>query len=227
MVYPTFKIDNSPSTFVHQVIRALSKVADRYSPSRILSFNITHVFKTMQLINEQTRVSRMILVNELGLGEGSVKTLVKHLKMHGLVETSKGGMKLSEKGKTLFLKLSAVIPYESQIPKCSVVLGKFNHSILLKDVDSINSGIEQRDFAIVMGATGATTLTYENERFLMPRQTQDSLRNEHRVKELIMKNLFPQDGDVIIIASANDKRTAEFGAKHAALMTISNHHKHF
>lgn len=181
----------------------------------------------MQLLNEQTRVSRMTLVDELGLGEGSVKTLVKHLKMHGLVTTSKGGMKLSEKGRTLFLKLAAVIPYESQIPKCSFVLGKFNHSILLKGIDSINSGIEQRDFAIVMGATGATTLTYENERFLMPRQTQDSLRNERRVKDLIMENLLPQDGDVIIIASADDKRTAEFAAKYAALMTISNHHKHF
>ncbi|MEM3065411.1 MAG: DUF4443 domain-containing protein [Candidatus Nitrosotenuis sp.] len=213
---------------MHQVIKALSKTADRYSPSRMLSFNIAHVFKTMQLIDEQTRVSRETFVKELGLGEGSVKTLVKHLKMHGLVITSKGGTRLTEKGKTLFSKLDAAIPHESPIPKCSVGLGKFNHSILLKGVGSgINSGIEQRDFAKMMGATGATTLLYEDGRFLMPGQTQDSLKNERHVRKLITESLMPQNNDVIIIASAEDKRTAELAAKYAALMTIANHHKHF
>jgi len=206
----------------------LSKVADRYLPSRILSFNTAHIFKTIQLINEQTRVSRATLVDELGLGEGSVKTLVKHLKMNGLVETSRGGMRLSEKGKRLYSKLSDAIPHESPIPKCSVGLGKFNHSILLKGVASgISSGIEQRDYAKFMGATGATTLLYENERFLMPGQTHDSLKNERQIRKLVMESLLPQDGDIIIIASADDRRTAELAAKYAALMTISNHHKHF
>lgn len=213
---------------MHQVIKVLTRVADRYSPSRMLSFNIVHVFKTMQLIDEQSRVSRTILVDELGLGEGSVKTLVKHLKMHGLAETSKGGMRLSEKGKTVFLKLASAVPHESSIPKCSIVLEKFNHSVLVKGVDSeISSGVEQRDLAKAMGAIGATTLVYKNERFLMPGQTHDSLKNEHLIRKLIMKNLLPQNDDVIIIASALDKRTAEFAAKHAALMTISSHHKHF
>ncbi|TBR08583.1 MAG: hypothetical protein EPO62_06680 [Candidatus Nitrosotenuis sp.] len=210
------------------MIKTLTKVADRYSPSRVLSFNIAHVFKTMQLASEQIRVSRMTLVADLGLGEGSVKTLVKHLKMHGLVETSKGGMRLSEKGKILYSKISATVPRESPIQKCSIGLGTFNHAVLLKGFGSeINSGLEQRDFAKFMGATGATTLVYKNKRFLMPGQTQDSLKNERKIRESIMENLLPQNDDAIIIASADDKKTADLASKYAALMTVADHHKHF
>jgi len=71
------------------------------------------------------------------------------------------------------------------------------------------------------------TLLYEDERFLMPGQTQDSLKNEHCVRKLITQSLMPQNNDVIIIASAEDKRTAELAVKYVALMTVSNHHKHF
>lgn len=212
---------------MHQIIKTLSKVADRYSASRMLTFNAVHVFKTMQLMYENGRASRAVLVRELNVGEGSVKTLVKHLKMYGLAETSKGGMRLSEKGKNLFSKLSAAIRNEVDIPLCSIGLGRFNHAILLKGLaEGIGSGIEQRDFARVMGAKSATTLLYENERFLMPGQTQDSLKAEKRIKALIMKKLRPENGDVIILGSADDKKTAELATKYAALMTVSSHHRH-
>ena len=213
---------------MHQVIKVLSKISDRYAPSRMLSFNMAHIYKTMQLIRVQTRVSRETLITELGLGEGSIKTLIKHLKMNGLVNTSKGGTRLTEKGRTLLSKIDTIIPHESLIPKCSVGFGKFNYAILLKGISTgIGSGIEQRDFAKMMGGAGATTLLYENERFLMPGRTQDSLKNERKIRELIMESLFPQNDDVIIMSSANDRRTAELAAKYAALMTVADHHKHF
>jgi uncharacterized protein DUF4443 len=48
---------------------------------------------------------------------------------------------------------------ERIIPKCSVALGKFDYAVLLKNLTrTINSGIEQRDAAVKMCASGATTL---------------------------------------------------------------------
>jgi len=212
---------------MHNVIKTLTKVADRYAPSRILSFDEAHVFKTLQLMNTFDRISRLLLIEELYLGEGSIKTLVKHLKMHGLVETSKAGMYMTDKGFRLYSKLAESIPNEMDIPQCSIALGKYNHAILIRGLESeIGSGIEQRDAAIKMGATGATTLLYRKGKFFMPGRNQDSLRTDSDIRKLLVKTLNPKNKDVIIIGSAEKRKIAELATKHTALKTVANHHKH-
>jgi len=209
------------------VIHLLEKVTERYAPSRLLSFDLSHVFKTMQLLEDKKRISRSLLMRELGLGEGSVKTLVKHMKMSRLIENSNAGMWFTDKGKTVYSKLRSAIPREMDISKCSIALGKFNHAVLVKDLaHSIKSGIEQRDAAIKSGAVGATTVIFKNERLLMPNTREDVLRSEPKIHSLIMRQFEPEENDVIIIGSSEDKKTAEMAAKSAALHTISDHEKH-
>ncbi len=212
---------------MHQVIHLLSKVAQRHAPSRMLSFDLVHVFKTMQMMSDNKKISRLRMMQELGLGEGSIKTLVKHLKMHGLVENSNAGMWLTNKGETLYAKLHVSIPREMDISKCSVALGKFNHAVLLKNMAyTIKSGIEQRDAAIKAGAVGATTLLCKNERLVLPGTGEDLMRNDQKIHSLIMEELSPQQNDVIIIGSSQSKKIAEMAAKSAALYTIEDHEKH-
>jgi hypothetical protein len=89
--------------------------------------------------------------------------------------------------------------------------------------------IEQRDSAIRMGATGATTLLFRENKFVMPASSsgQDTLRKEQNIRAILIDKLKPQQEDVIIIGSANiDRKTAELAAKHAALLTLVNHEKH-
>ena len=212
---------------MHQVIHLLSKVAQRHAPSRILSFDLVHVFKTMQMMSDNKKISRSSMMQELGLGEGSIKTLVKHLKMYGLVENSNAGMWMTNKGETLYAKLHVSIPREMDIAKCSVALGKFNHAVLLKNMAyAIKSGIEQRDAAIKAGAVGATTLLCKNERLVLPGTGEDLMRNDQKVHSLIMEKLSPEQNDVIIIGSSQNKKIAEMAAKSAALYTIEDHEKH-
>ena len=212
---------------MHQVLRLLSKVAERYAPSRLLSFDSVHVLKAMQLMENKKRISRSLLMRELGLGEGSIKTLVKHMKMSGLIENSNAGMWSTNKGRTVYEKLHDAIPNEMDVIKCSIALGKFNYAVLVKDIAyNIGSGIEQRDAAIKLGAVGATTLVFKNGRLLMPDTREDLLRNNPKIHSLFIKNLSPKDNDVITIGSSENKRTAELAAKSAALYTIANHEKH-
>jgi Mn-dependent DtxR family transcriptional regulator len=86
---------------VHMYVKALARIASRYVPSRILSFNSVHVFKVLQLIENKGHVSRNLLCKELSLGEGSVKTLVKHLKAQGIIESTKVGTTTTSKGKRI------------------------------------------------------------------------------------------------------------------------------
>jgi hypothetical protein len=217
----------SPS-FMHMHIRTLQKVASRYAPSRVLSFDVVHVFAALQMIGNNGMTSRNALCSGLVLGEGTIKTLVKHLKMQGLIETSNRGTKMTAKGKGICEGLLSAIPAEMSLPKCSVSLSRFNYAVLVREFGfAVGLGIEQRDAAIKMGAAGATTLLFKDNKFVMPANSTDSLRKEPRVRRMVVEKLNPRGGDVIIIGSADsNEKTAELGAKNAALLTIFSHEKH-
>ena len=212
---------------MHMYVRALEKVASRYAPSRALSFDVVHVFVALQLIEDGGRTSREAMASGLALGDGSVKTLVKHLKMNGLVQTTNGGTKMTIKGKGICDGLLTAMPAEMSLPRCSVALGKFNYAVLVKEFGfAVRSGIEQRDAAIKMGAVGATTLLFRDEKFVMPATSQDSLKKEPHVRKMMVEKLVPEEGDLVIIGSAENEKTAELAAKSAALLTIFSHEKH-
>ena len=213
---------------MHTYVKTLQKVANRYAPSRVLSFDMVHVFKTLQLIQERGHVSRDALCEELELGEGTIKTLVRHLKIQNLIESTNAGTKMTKKGNLFFSELSDSMPSEISLSKCAITLGKHNYAVLVKQMSSaVKSGIEQRDAAIKMGASGATTLLFKDNKFLIPRIDFDALKDEHQLSEQLIENLNPQDGDVLIIGSDNrSKKKAEFAAKSAALVTIMSHERH-
>jgi hypothetical protein len=209
-------------------VKVLQETSGRYAPSRILSFDIAHVFKAFQLIENNGHISRDLLCQELNLGEGSIKTLIKHLKMQDLIETSRIGTKMSVKGNKIFSHILTSVPRECPLPKCSVALGRYNYAVLLKQLSiAVKSGIEQRDAAIKMGALGATTLFYANEKFIIPGTRYDALRRESNIRQLLVHKLRPELGDVVIIGSDDtDQRIAELASKNAALLTVMSHEKH-
>jgi len=212
---------------MHMYIRALEKVASRYAPSRALSFDVVHVFASLQLIEKSGKTSRDSLCDGLALGEGTIKTLVKHLKLQGFVQTSNGGTRMTAKGRGICQGLLEAMPAEMSLPKCSVALGRFNYAVLVREFGfAVRAGIEQRDAAIKAGAIGATTLVFKEGKFVMPATTQDSLKKNPAVRKMVIEKLKPQEGDVIIIGSAESEKTAELAAKNAALLTIFSHEKH-
>jgi repressor of nif and glnA expression len=98
-----------------------------------------------QLVEEKGHVSRALLYKELSLGEGVVRTLLKHLKMKGLIKSTKNGITMTEKGMTTLSGLLSSVPAEMSISRSSVALGEFNYVILLKQFGFVvKSGIEQR-----------------------------------------------------------------------------------
>jgi len=207
------------------VIQLLKSISDRYAPSRILSFNFTHVFKTLQLIEKEGYASRNLLIDELLLGEGSIKTLIKHLKMEKIISTSNKGTNMTDKGKNLLLELNKYICSETKVPKCSISIGKYNHAVLLRNLRfAIKHGVEQRDVAIKMGAKGATTLIYNNGNFFMAGTKINALKEEKAIEKILKDNLNPVDDDIVVIGSDdNNYLTAELASKAAALNIIEDH----
>ena len=213
---------------MHTYVKVLQKVATRYAPSRVLSYDMVHVFKTLQLINEKGHVSREMLCRELELGEGTVRTLIRHLKMHNLVQTTNAGTKMSRKGNSFLLEMLSSLPSETRLSQCEITLGRHNYAIIIKQMSfAVKSGIEQRDAAIKVGASGATTLLFKDNKFLIPHTNYDALKDQDQLAKRLIEDLHPHERDVIIIGTddSSNKR-AEFAAKNAALITIMSHDKH-
>ncbi|WP_371505081.1 DUF4443 domain-containing protein [Nitrosopumilus adriaticus] len=181
-----------------------------------------HVFKALQLLSKEKFVSRATFGKEIHLGEGAVKTLIAHLKEAQMIETTKSGSYLTEKGKKISKQIQQIIPNECKIKKCDVVTGKNNHAIILKKYGFlINSGLEQRDYAILYGSSGCITVLFKENRFVFPGDNKDCFRKDKKTKKHILENLFPEEGDVIIISSSDDPFVAEISAKNSALWTLA------
>ena len=113
--------------------------------------------------------------------------------------------------------MEAVISRPKKINAKNLTVGKHDVAIQVKKVaDKIKSGLEQRDVAIKVGAEGATTLIFKNNKLLLPHEDSDIKINFPLVAKQIFKNFTLRENDVIIIGSASTLKKAEDGARAAA-----------
>ena len=203
-------------------IVTMQNIVSRKGSSKILTFSIPHVFKALQLLSNEKYVSRATFGREIHLGEGAVKTLISHLKEAKMIESTRSGNYLTEKGKKFMSQLYKIIPKECKIEKNNLTPSKNNHAVILKKYSfAIKTGIEQRDYAIMYGSSGCTTLTFKNNKFVFPGEDKDCLNKDERTRQVLLEKLNPSEDDIIIISSSNDSFVAEISAKNSALWTIA------
>lgn len=204
------------------LIHTLQKVVSRRGSSKVLSFSAPHVLKALQILHSDKYVSRASFCKELHMGEGAVKTLILHLKEDGLADSVKSGTFLTKKGQKFADDFFKLIPNECVVPKSKIIQGKNQHAVLLRNyANEIKSGIEQRDAAILYGATGAVTILYRKSKFVFPGYEVDCLQDDAKTRFVLLKNLVPRENDVVIITTASDPFVAEVSAKNSALFTIA------
>jgi predicted transcriptional regulator len=199
----------------------IERAASKLAPGRVPYFMEVHIVKALRTIDDEGPVGRVKLSKALGLGEGIIRTLIKHLVNEGLIKTSRAGIVLTKSGKKLSFDLKSKISKEVEVPQSSLTIGPLNIAILVKNAaDTIKGGVEQRDAAIKMGALGATTLIFKHGKLSMPSGNQDAFKDIPAIREGLISGLNPRENDVLIIGSANDKSTAELGAIAATLETL-------
>lgn len=205
-------------------IKTLQNIVTRKGSSKILTFSAPHVLKSIFYLANQKYVSRANFCKEIQLGEGAVKTLVSHLKEYGLVDTIKSGTFLTKKGQKLASQFRCAIPSQSILKKCKTTKGKYNYAILIqKDfVTDLGNGMQQRDYAILYGASDSLTLIYDKKEFVFAGDKMKCFANEPDIQDQLIDKLTPKKGDIIIITSSDDKFVAEISAINTALWTLYN-----
>lgn len=181
-------------------------------------FTNLHVWKTIYSIAENKIISRKKLTKKVGVGEGSIRTILSNLKKSNFIKITQTGVSLTEKGKK-FLNRFAL--QTSQLPQTKLTVARYNFGVLIrKKVHKISSGIEQRDTAIKAGAVGATTIIYKDKKLVFPVARYSLETKEPVLANSLHSKFMPEDNDVIIIGSANSLKMAEEGALAAALELI-------
>ena len=177
------------------------------------SYSIAHVVKVLFLLSERP-MGRHQLMKEMGLGEATIKTLVKRLKKNNLIKKTTKGNVLTKKGILFVSKILKKISRPVEIAIDKYTIGKYNYAVLVKKASSkLRSGIEQRDEAIKIGADGATTLLCKNDRLILP----GCDRKIIELEKILRKNFKIENENVIVIGSASTKKKAEEASIIAAL----------
>ncbi|MCD6313011.1 MAG: DUF4443 domain-containing protein [Thaumarchaeota archaeon] len=181
------------------------------------TFQSIQFLEALLTINKEAPIGRKRLSEKLSLGEGAVRTLLQRLKSESLIEViGKGGCVLSEKGKALISELKGKL---KDIGSTRLKLPwsyPENYVIIVKGAAHlVRRGLEQRDEAIKAGAKALLVLTYVDGRLLMPGISDITLEKPDFALQLI-KELKPENGDVILIAGASHPIEAKRGALAAA-----------
>ena len=73
----------------------------------------------------------------------------------------------------------------------------------------MKSGIQLRDEAIKVGADGATTIIFEkNMLFIPPKPIEDLRVTNKEIYNTLISNFSLQEGDVLIVGTASDRKKA-------------------
>ena len=206
----------------HTFKQTLKKITGEKAPGPSPSFSIFHMLRAMELIAETT-IGRSKLAEELEVGEGTIRTIISRLKDSGLITTSKLGCTLTSKGLKLWKEYKAVFKKKVKIAKNELTLADYNFAILVKNHGhKVQSGMEQRDAAIMVGARGATTIMYKEGRLVIPPVSNNVAEYSTKWANQMVRLLQPEENDVIVIGSADSLVKAEYGALAAAWTLIDD-----
>ncbi len=200
-----------------QTLQALSRLP---SPGPAPAFTHVDVSQAILTIGDEGQIGRIELSRRLGIGEGAIRTIIKHLTQANIITIEKGGCALTRRGAQLYKSLRSRVSKISSMDARALALDKVSAAVLIRGSGHlVKRGIEQRDAAIRAGATGACTLVFQGREFLMPMSESEEWRlgqDDPLFQDL--KNAFnPEEGDVVVVSSASGRVLAEHGAMAAAL----------
>ena len=202
-----------------RIIQTLSKIP---SPGPQPGFTYVHVCRAILAVGDEGPIGRIELSRKLCLGEGTVRTIIKHLVQAKLLTTVSDGCILTKRGTALHAQLRENLSKISLINAKQLALDKINVAVTVRGAGQrVKKGIEQRDAAVRAGATGACTLVARGREYLMPMAEKDDwrLKADDQLTLRLWETLQPKEGDVIVIVGAPEKALAEYGAL-AAAMTL-------
>jgi predicted transcriptional regulator len=195
------------------------------APGPSTTFSMFHIFSALELL-AQKPIGRTRLAEQLGVGEGAIRTIVHRLQDADLVATAKEGMRLTKKGTGVWRKFEDLFPQRAEIEQTELTHSAFNYAFLVKNSShKIGTGIDQRDAAIMGGAKRAISIACRDGHLVIDSVSGIIEKAFPDAAWKIQRNLKTEENDVIIIAGADTLLKAKRGAFAAAWVLIGSGEK--
>jgi len=208
-----------------QFKRFIESLASPKGPGPSTTFSMFHIFYALELTAEKP-IGRTKLAEKLNIGEGAIRTIVSRLKDAGLIVTSKEGCNLTDKGLSVWKRFEEVFPKRIKIEKTPLTTSEYNYAFLVKNKGhKVKSGIDQRDAAIMGGAKRALVIVSKKGHLVIESVSNSIEKDFPEAAKKILKDLKPEDNDVIIIAGADNPLKAKRGAFAASWGLLVNDKK--
>ena len=199
----------------------MQQISGKKAPGPSTSFTIFHVFYALQLM-AQKPIGRNRLAGQLNVGDGAIRTIINRLREADLIETSKSGCNLTQKGKHIWKQFDKIFPKELDLAKSELSPSEFNHALLVKNRgEKVGSGIDQRDAAIIAGARKSLVIVYRKGHLCIEGVSNNIEKLYPEAVKQILDQMQPQENDAIVIAGAESALKAKRGAFAASWSLIS------
>ena len=201
------------------LIRLLNTESRQGPPTHFHPWHLIIAFHTF--CQSTSPIGRYQLGTNLGIGDGSIRSLIRFLRNQELIEpVSRQGHQLSLRGKLYCKDLTQRLVKTEELPPSSYTIDSHNFGCHLRRLAHlVTDGVEQRDAAMKAGASGATTFIQDSD------QDTIIMAKNHRIqKKYLTIVLAPFEigiNDVLIVGSSSNNLTAQLGA-FAATLTLLN-----
>jgi predicted transcriptional regulator len=199
----------------------IQEIAGKKAPGPSTSFTVFHIFYALELL-AQKPLGRNKLAKELNVGDGAVRTIISRLRNAELIQTTKEGCSLTEKGLEIWRQFEQVFPKRLEIPKNELIQSDFNFAFLVKNTgEKVRSGIDQRDAAIIGGARKALVIVFSDGHLRIESVSDSAEKGYPKAANYLLKELTPENNDAIVIAGADSALKAKRGAFAASWSLLS------
>lgn len=186
------------------------------------SFTRAHFLLAFLTIGNARLIGRQSLAQEAGLGDGAVRTVLKKLRDEGYAEVNASGSHLTPTGRAVYSRIRVKLSPIVMLDGSQLTVGKWQSAVGVRGgARRVQSGIQQRDSAIMVGAAGATTYTIKRAKFTIPGGSADCEKDfPSQAWRVLRKEIAPHDGDAVVLSGADDAMGAKLGALSAALTLL-------
>ena len=166
--------------------------------------NFSHIDVLRCFLKFSKNTGRHELAKELGLGEGTVRTILDILKKKGMLGSTKKGHFLSSKGIAILDKISGCITAPKEAHSGSIYQEFKKSGVIVRGAGMPKEVYKLRDTAVKSGAEGAIILKFDGRLKAPEYESVDFSEME--------KSFDMESGDLLVISFSGDRRHAENGA---------------
>ncbi len=173
-------------------------------------FDLTHVIAVVLAIGDAGTMGRARMGREVGLGQGSIRTLIGRLVAEGLVKTRQSGCTLTDSGMEMYHQLRAGVSAIQTLECQGLRIGELCLGALIKGgYENLGSVTEIRDLALRHGAYGAVIYAYSSNKLFLPSMPEMKEPEMQNIMRRLVDIFHPHEGDIILVCGAQKSQSAK------------------